>query len=65
MSEQAKREIVHRYRIVNGKCVADPNGPIKSTIVLPDITPEENERVKRQIERDVSRILGCEAKFVR
>jgi hypothetical protein len=59
----AQRELSKKYRMVNGKCVPDPNGPIEVIIVLPDITPEENERRKRQIEKDVSRILGVKAKF--
>jgi hypothetical protein len=63
MSEIIQRELIRRFRIVNGKCIEDPNGPIESIIVLPDITPEENEKVKRKIEKDISALLGCEARF--
>jgi len=65
MSDTAQRELSKRFRMINGECVEDPDGPIEAIIVLPDITPEENERVKRKIERELSELLGCEARFRR
>jgi len=65
MNCEKPKEIVRRYRLENGKPVLDPNGGIECTIVPPDITPEENELVKRRIEQELSQILECEVRFRR
>lgn len=58
--EELKRH--YRYRMVNGECVSDPEGPIQVTIKFPLLTKEEAQRRVDDLSRTMSHILGYECK---